>query len=96
MHITTTGNLSGIYQTFPNTALSSASMSLTVVGGSVLVELLGPGGPVIRVVSTSGVLSIPIGGAVLNEIVIYSYGTQPVNLFVDAVTLTSSAAPRGF
>jgi hypothetical protein len=87
MHITTTGNLYGILQTFPNTAVSTASVSLTVASGSVLVGLLGPGGLVTRVVNTSGVLSIPVSGAILNEIVIYSYGTQPANFYVDAVVL---------
>jgi hypothetical protein len=85
LHVTATGAWSGIYQVFPATTLASAGLWLNVVSGTVIVELLGPGGPIVGFTSSSGALSLPSVG-VFNEIVIYSLGGA-ADFYVDAAVL---------
>ena len=85
LHVTATGAWSGIYQVFPATTLASAGLWLDVISGTVVVELLGPGGPIVGFTSSSGVLSLPAVG-VFNEIVIYSLGGA-ADFYVDGAVL---------
>src|ERR1017187_10117890 len=59
MHVTATGAWSGIYQVFPATTLASAGLWLDVISGTVIVELLGPGGPIFTTASGPGVIWLP-------------------------------------
>ena len=87
MHITTGGQWNGIYETFNSTTLVSVSMSLKVVSGTVLVELIGAAPPyTYTVVSTSGPMTLAANGA-FNEIVIYS-ASSGAEFYVDNVILT--------
>jgi hypothetical protein len=86
LHVTTTAASSGVYQLFPKATLTSGSLWLHVVSGTVLAYLLGPGGTVAQETSSTGVIWLPANGAIFNEIVIYSQGGA-AEFYVDAVEI---------
>lgn len=92
MHITMTSASSGVYQMLPQIALQYGSVWLKVVSGTAFVELLGPGGPIMKTSSSTGMVWLPANGAVLNEIVIYATGSTPAEFYVDAVTVSPSTS----
>ncbi|MGO9340174.1 MAG: hypothetical protein ACLPY1_21975, partial [Terracidiphilus sp.] len=88
LHVKTTSDFGGVYQAFPLTSLSTASMYLNVVSGTVAAELLGPSsgtGWLATPGSYPGVFLNPNGGA-YNEIILYSWGA-PAEFYVDAVAV---------
>ncbi len=89
LHVTTTSAASGVYQIFPATNITGASLWLKVVRGTVLVELLGPGNRMAMTTAGTGVLWLPAKG-VYNEIAIYSLASGNTEFYADDVILTNA------
>jgi hypothetical protein len=92
MHVTTTSGYSGIYQFFPTTTLSSGSIWLHIVNGTVYVRVI-YNHDARQVASTGfntasqGTIPLQLKGDTFNEMVIYG-NDAPADFYVDAITLT--------